>query len=234
MVGVSITPQVGPSAEEMPPDVAFSISEVAWVLTEHMKPFFASAGQPNGWADPAVAVALVMAESGGRSGARRDEKDNPLGGVDRGWWQLNSKALPNVTDAKAYRPTEASEIVWDLSQGGTDFSCWGYRFNPPRTTFEACPNFRKGTQRTDLNLAAARAAIANPTPCADKLIAASTTSDDTVTPNPGLPDAPGWLTSLGRLLANLIDPSWWRRLGTGALGLLLVVLAVVVLFATAR
>lgn len=223
----TVTPGVG--VAELPDDIAFTISEVAWVLTVHMQPFFDSVGQTHGWADPAVAVALIMAESGGRSGATRSEDQNPLGGTDRGWWQLNSKALPQVPDSVAYWPLLASQWVFEFTQGGTDFSCWGYRFDPPRTTFQSCPNYRKGSQRTDLDLAAARAAIANPTPAMEKLLAASTTSDDTVTPNPGLPDAPGWMAALGRLLGNLLSGAWWRRIGIGALGLLLVVLAVVVL-----
>ena len=229
---------------ELPPDTSFTIEEVAYVLTRHMEPYFASVGRVP-WPDPAVAVALVMAESGGRSGAERPESANPGGGRDRGWWQLNSKALPQVTDATAFRPLLASQWVFDFTEGGNDFSCWGYRFNPPRSNIEKCPNYRRNQQRS-LDLTTARRAVEKvksiPTesPVAmsaiGKLMAASTTSQDTVTPNPGIPGI-GGLTDLIRaalkVLRSLADPELWKRLGLGGLGLLLIIGAVA-LVAAAR
>lgn len=255
-VGPGVAPGVNASAtqdpagdpaaagtSELPPDVSFTIDEVAYVLTRHMAPYFASAGRPP-WPDPAVPVALVMAESGGRSGAERPESQNPLGGRDRGWWQLNSKALPQVSDATAFRPLLASQWVFDFTEGGNDFSCWGYRFNPPRSSIEKCPNYRKNEQRS-LDLSAARAAVLkvkdmkNDDPIAlsavGKLLAASTTSQDTVTPNPGIPGLAG-LTDLIRaawkVLASIGDPAFWKRVGLGWLGAVLVVLAVVLVVAS--
>lgn len=229
---------VAAGTTELPPDVKFTIDEVAYVLTRHMQPYFAAAGRPP-WPDPAVAVALVMAESGGRSGAERPESQNPMGGRDRGWWQLNSKAFPQVPDSVAFRPLKASEWVFDHSEGGNDFSCWGYRFNPPRSSIEKCPNYRKNQQRS-LDLASARAAVArvkdmpNNDPLAlsavSKLVAASTTSQDTVTPNPGIPGMAGLsdlISQAWRILSRLGDPAFWRRIGMGWLGLVLIVFAVV-------
>lgn len=42
----------------------------------------------------------------------------------------------------------------------------------------------------------------------------------------------GWTEALGRILSNLLSPAWWKRLGIGALGVGLVVIAAVALVAS--
>lgn len=96
-----------------------------------------------------VAYAIVRAESDGVINAERPESRNPLGGRDRGIWQWNSKAWPDITDAQAFDPLAATDLARERSNGGADWGPWNLG-----------PNAYTGRPRTDLDLGAARAAFA--------------------------------------------------------------------------
>lgn len=67
------------------------------------------------------AAAIAWAESHGDTHARGVNSD---GSVDRGLFQINSKAHPEVTDAVAYSAHGAAVAAYAISKGGTDWSPW--------------------------------------------------------------------------------------------------------------
>jgi hypothetical protein len=69
----------------------------------------------------AIAVAIAMAESGLNPSATNV---NTNGSVDRGLWQINNAAHPDVTDSAAFNPTTAAEDMLQISDGGTNWSPW--------------------------------------------------------------------------------------------------------------
>ncbi len=76
--------------------------------------------------DVAKGVAIVEAESShdARATHENDESSGDFAGsVDRGLWQINDKAHPEVTDEMAFNPIQATkEAVRIKGQG--DFTAW--------------------------------------------------------------------------------------------------------------
>jgi hypothetical protein len=66
-------------------------------------------------------VAIVMAESGGQPKARNTNSD---GSVDRGMWQINNKAHPDVSDSVADDPIGATKAAYKISNGGKNWKPW--------------------------------------------------------------------------------------------------------------
>jgi hypothetical protein len=69
----------------------------------------------------ATAVAIAMAESGLNPNATNVNTD---GSVDRGLWQINSKAHPDISDSSAFNPTSAAQDMMQISNGGTNWNPW--------------------------------------------------------------------------------------------------------------
>lgn len=67
------------------------------------------------------AVGVMNGESGRYLGAWHVNKD---GSVDRGVFQINNEAHPDVSDEEAYSAIPATRFAFQLSQGGTDFHHW--------------------------------------------------------------------------------------------------------------
>lgn len=77
--------------------------------------------EPMGFWDVVTAIAVVLAESGGNTMAKFVNKD---GSIDRGLWQFNTRWHPEVTDAMAYDPAQASHAALSLSRGGRYWYSW--------------------------------------------------------------------------------------------------------------
>jgi hypothetical protein len=75
------------------------------------------------FADPAVAVAIALAESGGRTDAVRNNAGPPPS-RDRGLWQINSRFHPEVSDAQAFDASASTDAAHRISGGGTNWSQW--------------------------------------------------------------------------------------------------------------
>lgn len=78
---------------------------------------------PRGFADPGVAVAVALAESGGRTDAIHDNVGPPPS-RDRGLWQINSRFHPDVTDAQAFDAAAATDAARRISAGGANWTPW--------------------------------------------------------------------------------------------------------------
>jgi hypothetical protein len=66
-------------------------------------------------------IAIALAESGGNTTARGH---NSNGSVDRGLWQFNSHAHPEVSDAEADNPASAAAAAYRVSSHGTNWHQW--------------------------------------------------------------------------------------------------------------
>ncbi len=74
-----------------------------------------------GFANREVAIAVILAESGGDPLAKNV---NSPTSVDRGLWQINSKWHPEVSDECAFDPVCSTREAKRISNGGADFSQW--------------------------------------------------------------------------------------------------------------
>lgn len=71
--------------------------------------------------DVTTAVAVALAESGGDTAAVGKNAD---GSRDRGLWQINDQAHPEVSDSCAFDPACNARAAYTISNGWTDFSAW--------------------------------------------------------------------------------------------------------------
>lgn len=202
----------------------------------------------------AVLVAISERESGGWSNAYRPASKNPGGGNDRGVLQFNSKAYPNISDDEAFDPVRAfaraGSIIKAKERGGREgFGPWdigpnAYSGNPKQIDTSAAANAVRSPIDPSPKL------VAKGLTGAGNAIAAGfdipgpfddwAKSGVDALPNPL--DVGGDIVSaivavfqpvgdafatIGRLFANLVDPGWWRRIGVGALGIGLILAAIV-------
>jgi hypothetical protein len=175
-----------------------------------------------------TAASIMQAESGGDTDARCFNIDGPDGkptcsatgpagprGVDRGLWQWNNVAWPDISDLAAFDPVVSSDIAYRVSDG---FRSWAPWTTP--TSLGLDPNSRPSKLiRESTNARALRGEYL-------------TTGTEEIPFTPiDVPriDVFGWADALGRFLSALISPAFWRRVGIGAAGIALVVLAVLVL-----
>lgn len=180
------------------------------------------------------AASIMLAESGGKTDARCYNYDGPNGptcsptplpagtkgtqrGVDRGLWQFNSVAWPQVDDLMADDPDASTDAAFRASRM---FSSWGPWRGSRGLDPQSQPSRTIAAQWEQM-----MGRAVDDTPILSQL-------DPNADGNPVdgvLGGVLGWAEALGRLLTNLIDPAWWRRIGIGALGILLVILAVVLI-----
>lgn len=84
------------------------------------------AGFPAGTSQ-AEGLAIVAAESGRDPNAKHENlaaDGVTVLSTDRGIWQINDKAHPDVSDATAYDPVLATKAALSISKGGTDYGPW--------------------------------------------------------------------------------------------------------------
>jgi hypothetical protein len=82
-------------------------------------------GVPEPWQITALAVA--WAESGlntDATGTNPGPRPGTVASRDRGLWQINDAAHPDVTDACAYDATCSSQAMMRISNGGTNWNPW--------------------------------------------------------------------------------------------------------------
>ena len=214
------------------PGVTLTRPEIAWIVIDS-----GFRGDARVWA-----TAIIWRESQGVTNAFRPASENPGGGDDRGICQFNSKAFPNISDDVAYAPRAAIKRMYYIANGesirphASDkdlFGAWNvgrYHYGKTESVFSAADE------------AAARAAVANPIDPRPRLEAAGAngTNIDLNSPLENAVDKAGDVVSgpldafkglasgLLSVLRTLIDPHWWRRIGVGVLGALLIAAAIAV------
>jgi hypothetical protein len=159
------------------------------------------------------AVAIMLAESGGIPNAYNTNKGGSApGSHDRGLAQWNDVAFPWITDAEAFDPAACISYMYYVSG---HFKQWG-----PWVGSRGLDNTSdayKLAAATDKN----RSGIA--TPADDPLTGLAVAVGTTLTKL----DLGDLIALAGKALQALTTATFWRRFGIGALGVLLVIFAVV-------
>jgi len=93
------------------------MSQIAYIA---LADILNTAGFPAGTSQE-EGIAVVAAESGRDPNAKHVNAD---GSVDRGLWQINNVAHPDVTDATAFDPVLSTKAALSISKGGTDYGPW--------------------------------------------------------------------------------------------------------------
>lgn len=163
-------------------------------------------------------VSIAMAESGGNPKARnvnhKPGKEDD-GSVDRGLYQFNNYWNPEISDADAYDPVKATHWAFIKSNGWKNFKPWtnskGLNFDFKQKVGLAIINPAGGGGITGWIDAATDTSETGREAIADTLVP--------------------WAEGLAALLTNLVDPEWWKRIGIGALGVIILIVALVVIFA---
>lgn len=155
------------------------------------------------------AVAIMLAESGGIPNAYNTNVGGSApGSHDRGLPQWNDQSFSWITDIEAFAPPESVSLMYYVSKHFTDWSPWhGSRGldngSDPYKTAAAADKARTG--------------IAVPTddPVTGAAVSVATFSASDLWP------------LLVKIAGVLTSGAFWRRFGVGALGVLLIVVAVV-------
>lgn len=74
------------------------------------------------FAQPDVAVAIALAESGGVPNALGDIRDGEP--ISIGLWQINTRAWPQWSRDELKDPKRNAEAAFAISKGGTDWRAW--------------------------------------------------------------------------------------------------------------
>lgn len=162
------------------------------------------------------AVSIILAESGGYPGAYcvNDDKSSAPGSKDRGLFQINDKAFPNVSDLAAFTPSYAFQWAYLQTDGWLSWGPW---------------TGSKGLDHSSTFYKAAEAASTNAAGEAVPEIGIGPIAIDD--PTGSLLD---WAKGLGKLLSYVTSAAFWRRFGMGALGVLLVIIAVALVVAESK
>lgn len=201
-----------------------------------------------------AATAVVWKES--RGDARKLNANDNGQGPSRGWWQFlekywNANSNPPVPDSVAYDPVASTKAAFIVSKKFTDFSPWssgedgrtlGDEFREQGDDLikevASIVDIAKGAgdevdqlalmRLYGSNLLADGIGIGGGGPVGDFFSGVADGISGTVGGVVGA--VTGWAGALTRLLSNLINPEFWKRLGIGALGGILIVIALILLF----
>lgn len=164
----------------------------------------------------ALAVAVALAESGGRTDALGDTGiTGAKWGPSVGLWQIRSlnadKGTGRTRDEIANRdPDTNARHAFEISGGGSNWKPWSaYTSGAHKAYFK----------RAAAAVEAAGGSIPDKTSPGDWNV-------DSVLPLDPITDP---LLAVGDFLGKLGDPALWRRIGLGALGAAVIVLAIVLL-----
>jgi hypothetical protein len=94
----------------LPREIAKLAYEAGWIDAQHLL----------------IAISVVLAESNGYEHATHTNAD---GSIDRGLWQINDKAHPNVSDAVAFDATQATKVARKIYDQTTSFRAWSSSTN---------------------------------------------------------------------------------------------------------
>lgn len=182
-------------------------------------------------AQEVVVTSIVLAESGGHSHiVNMNQGGSAPGSRDRGWYQWNDHFNPDITDAMAFDPVAATHAAYVKSNGWKNLDPY-WTGDPGRSADKV--------QQTGYTLFQAGAIplgeyVGDPSIIGDVTYAAGQVGGAVTGAVGAVGDAvssiTSWTAGLTSLLAHLLDPSWWKRVGIGALGVSLIIVAIVLVF----
>lgn len=164
----------------------------------------------------ATGVSIAIAESGGNPAAVGSDPH------DRGLWQINSVAHPDISDAVAFDPQASTAAVFQMTDG---FQI--AKFN--QIWVDAKGTKSKGLDPANVAKASQEIAV----PLAEGHITSGGLDPGGVIAKVGGAVSaltPDWIGQLGSLLSNLLSGTWWKRIGIGALGVAVIIVALILLF----
>jgi hypothetical protein len=182
------------------------------------------------------AASIAYMESDGNTSARNFNNGKS---TDRGLWQWNDKAWPNITTAVADDPVAATKMAYEVSRGWTDFTPWSRKKD--KSAFD---RLIVSDSWTEQNVARAKRIFDD----MDKAAGGDGDSYDAATDDGFFADikrlvtgpigaaqdvasgALGWTEALGKLLANVTSGQWWLRIGIGVAGVSVLGVGVVWMF----
>jgi hypothetical protein len=180
------------------------------------------------------AASIMLAESGGdtqavcynvtgANGQPTCSKTGPAGpkGRDRGLWQFNEKAFPDISDQAAFDAHQSTALAYIISSGFRSFGPWAKSKGMDPTS-----------QPSQQIQAAYESMLGRAVPKGIFGLPGEEQFYDFVQGAVG--SVTDWADGLRQLLAHLLSAAWWRRVGLGALGVLLVVIAVALLVASSK
>jgi hypothetical protein len=160
----------------------------------------------------ATATSIVMAESSGDTLITHKNND---GSIDRGMWQFNDKAHPTLSDTQAFDPVASTEYAYTISKG---FTVDGMK----AVWHDGKGKPSKGLDGAYVLITARQLGIDLGGSPLDTVSTAANSVFSAVTPD--------WVSSAGKVLGNLLNGTWWKRIGIGALGVIIVLIALILLF----
>jgi len=157
-------------------------------------------------------------------------------GVDRGLWQFNSKAFPKITDLCAFEVDCAMKAAYHESNGFTAWGPWSKsagidpkaeRYDNVKQVVETAWADMQGTAIAEDWLTQPIVGLGG----AIKDGAEATFRDmwDAV-----LAGAPDWVKGLFRAIGYVFTQDFWRRFGMGALGVGMILVALVLVVAETK
>lgn len=204
-------------------------------------------GEPVPYPAGIVATFVALKESGGNTSVISEPNDD--GSVDVGLWQWNSKAWPQITRAMALDPVVATQLVYEVTEG---FSAtkWGPWLGDNDTIGELIDwsPYNQSSFKRAIQAAIQVGAFPNATDARINDIfeqfGTSLHENDgsdgislpgVVTPgglavdaidNP-LESLTEWTEGLKQFFSVILSPTFWKRIGIGALGVAVLIAALV-------
>jgi Lysozyme like domain len=148
-----------------------------------------------------MAIAVSFAEDGSHQVDAVNHNNN--GSVDRGLWQINSVHSEFDANSLLSDPTYNAKAAYQVSNGGKNWGAW--------------VTFNNGA--AEAQISAAEGALANGP-------GHTTVGRQFIDHVPGV----GTVDSVGHFLGDLANPSLWKRIGIGAVGAVLLLLAAILVF----
>lgn len=201
-----------------------------------------------------VYTGIVLKESGGDSQALNA---NDSGSPSRGWWQIREVNHPTVTAAMAFDPLQATAYAYKISNGfdlngvdpwigpgrdsiGDEFGTNANRFQAFYKAIGAAAQVGAFDASTD-NVNRLYASLGIPLQVQENSDSGFDDSGDFGPFNvpgkivdgveAGVGAITGGFDAVGDLVSTIMNPTFWKRVGIGALGLLVVLVAVAIYLA---
>lgn len=204
-------------------------------------------GEPVPYPAGIVATFVALKESGGNTSVISEPNDD--GSVDVGLWQWNSKAWPQITRAMALDPVVSTQLVYEVTEG-FNATKWGPWMGDNDTIGELIDWSSNNQNRFKQAIQAAIQIGAFPNATDARIndifeqFGTALHEDDgsdgislpgVVTPVSAAVDLLGnpletlteWTEGLKQFFSVILNPTFWKRIGIGVLGVGVLITALV-------